>query len=108
MEMYKPSKGILTIDELITCLNLDEDYNQFSKLQELSLEASQYLYEVTGYDWSADAEINYTAKGAARDYIYEIWYGGDDHVHQRLEHLIHLLQSMVIKDKGELNASLQG
>lgn len=107
---YKPSKGILSNEEMVAILNLDDDYSPLSRLEELSKEASQFLYQKTGHDWSVDEEINKTAKGAARDYIYQIWYGGDDHIQRRLEQSIIQLQAIVdsignlyeVKDDGSL------
>lgn len=98
---YKPSKGILSNEEMVAMLNLDDDYSPLSKLEGLSKEASQFLYQKTGHDWSADETINETAKGAARDYIYQIWYGGDDHIQRRLEHSIIQLQA-IVDAKGNL------
>lgn len=101
IEDYKPSKGILSNEEMIAMLNLDDDYSPLSKLEGLSREASQFLYQKTGHDWSADETVNETAKGAARDYIYQIWYGGNDHIQRRLEHSIIQLQA-IVDDMGNL------
>ena len=92
---YTPSKEILSIDEMISLLNLDDDYSPLSKLTSLSREASQYLFQKTNHDWSADDPINETAKGAARDYVYQVWYGGDDHIQERLDNSVIQLQSLV-------------
>lgn len=98
---YTPRKGILTADEIIADLNLDPDYSQLSRLEALSEEASQFLYTKTGHDWSADEPINKLAKGAARDYIFSVWYGDEDnHVNQRLENTLIVLRSIVAEMEG--------
>lgn len=45
MKDYEPSKPILTNEEMIAVLNLDDDYSPLSKLEGLSKEASQFLYQ---------------------------------------------------------------
>lgn len=92
---YRIAKPLLAADEIIGFLNLDSDYQPRSKLESLSREATQFLYQKTGRDWSADDPINETAKGAARDYIYQVWYGGDDHVSKRLDQSVIQLQALV-------------
>lgn len=95
---YRISKELLSADEIIGFLNLDGDYRPRSKLESLSREATQFLYQKTGRDWSADDPVNETAKGAARDYIYQVWYGGDDHVEKRLAQSVIQLQAMVDRE----------
>lgn len=92
---YRIANPLLSVDEIIGFLNLDSDYRPRSKLESLSREATQFLYQKTGHDWSADEQINETAKGAARDYIFQVWYGGDDHVSRRLDQSVIQLQAMV-------------
>ena len=104
---YTPRKGILTADEIIADLNLDPDYSQLDKLEALSAEASQFLFTKTGHDWSADEQVSTIAKGAARDYIFEIWYGDDDgHVSRRLENSLILLRSMVAEMEADADAGV--
>lgn len=100
IKTYEPNKAILTDKEVKEALSLDYDYTS-DRLENLSLEASQFLYQKTNHDWSADEKINATAKGAARDYIYQIWFGSDDHVQTRLDDAIIILQSMV-DENGDL------
>ena len=94
---YKPQKPLLTEDEVREALYLDHDYTS-KRLKELSEEATQFLFQKTGHDWSKDIPINDVAKGAARDYIHQLWYGGDSHVQARLDDRIDTLSAMVDKD----------
>lgn len=99
---YEPVKNLLTEDEVREALYLDYDYTS-PRLKQLSKQATQFLFQKTGHDWSSDIPVNETAKGAACDYIYLIWNGGDNHIQTRLDDAIETLSAMV-DENGELYA----
>ncbi len=73
------SKAIFTIAEMKEILNLDYDYSETGRLERLSLSASQYLLDHTGYDWSKDETINPLAKDCAEMFVKQRWYEGSEY-----------------------------
>lgn len=70
------SKPIFTNDQMKSILNLDYDYSDTDRLQRLSLSASQYLLEHTGYDWSKDTTVHPLASDCAEMFVKQRWYEG--------------------------------
>lgn len=70
------SKPIFTNDQMKSILNLDYDYSDMDRLQRLSLSASQYLLEHTGYDWSKDTTVHPLASDCAEMFVKQRWYEG--------------------------------
>ncbi len=73
------SKAIFTNAEMKEILNLDYDYSETGRLERLSLSASQYLLDHTGYDWSQDTTINPLAYDCAEMFVKQRWYEGSEY-----------------------------
>lgn len=73
------SKAIFTASEMKSILNLDYDYDETDRLNRLSLSASQYLLEHTGYDWTKDDPIDPMAYDCAEMFVKQRWYEGSQY-----------------------------
>lgn len=92
---YKIKKPLLTNEEMIEVLNLDSDYPLLKKLEQLSKEATEELYILTGHDWSADTEICESAKSACKDFVYLKWYGEEPNLRKRYDLSVLNLQRLI-------------
>jgi hypothetical protein len=72
-------KALFTNKQMVSILNLDADYPETDRLERLSLSASQYLLEHTGYDWSQDATINPLAYDCGEMFVKQRWYEGSQY-----------------------------
>ncbi len=69
---------ILTANEVIDALDMDDDFSESDAL-ELSQRASDWIYHLTGYDFAKDGtDMVSEAKQVARMKVYQLYYMDSD------------------------------
>lgn len=69
-------KLLLTVSEVRSALNQDDDY-PVEDCQTYAELASSYIKQKTGYDFAEDEVIDPEAKEAAKQFIKQSYYGAD-------------------------------
>lgn len=67
---------ILTTEQVREAIYQDADFD-VEKLEELSIAASSFIKEKTGYDFGADEEKEPLAVLCAKTYVKNIYFSGD-------------------------------
>lgn len=105
MIINRAAASFFTDEEMVAILDLDSDYlsdaGQKARLEDLSYEASDFLLNRTGYDWSADSVKDPTAKICSTLWVKMHFYllpnGQADTSHNYSEGIESLLNDLILK-----------
>lgn len=70
-------KQILTADEVKEAIYVDADFST-DQANALSQSVTSYIKQITGYDWSADKEIEPLAKQCAKMLCLQFYYNNGE------------------------------